>query len=84
MIIGLSKFVLTLVVNGYVFAPICVDACNTVFKNTKVDERAEIVTRGAIAVGGVIASAAVADAVVDLVIKKGAEEGIKGLIRAIV
>lgn len=84
MIIGITKFALTLVVNGYVFAPICVEACNNVFKNKHVDERTEIVTRGTVAVGGIITSAIVADAVVDLVVQKGTEEAIKGFIRALV
>lgn len=84
MIVGLSKFVLTMVINGYALAPVCVDACNAVFKDRDVDERVEIVTRGAIAVGGIITSAVIADGLVDLVVKKGAEEAVKGFIRAIV
>nr|DAX34869.1 MAG TPA: hypothetical protein [Caudoviricetes sp.] len=84
MIVGLAKFVLTLGLNGYVIAPICVEACNNVFKNKHVDERTEIVTRGTVAVGGIITSAIVADAVVDLVVKKSTEEAVKGFIRALV
>lgn len=84
MIVGLSKFVLTMVINGYALAPVCVDACNAVFKDRDVDERVEIVTRGAVAIGGVITSAVVADAVVDLVVKKSTEEAVKGFIRALV
>ena len=83
MIIGLAKFVLTLGLNGYVIAPICVEACNNVFKNKNVDERTEVVTRGTVAVGGILTSAIVADAVVDLVVKKSAEEAVKGFIRAV-
>lgn len=84
MIVGLAKFVLTLGLNGYVIAPICVEACNNVFKNKHVDERTEIVTRGTVAVGGILTSAIAADAVVDLVVKKSTEEAVKGFIRAII
>lgn len=84
MIVGLAKFVLTLGLNGYVISPICVEACNNVFKNKHVDERTEIVTRGTVAVGGILTSAIVADAVVDLVVKKSTEEAVKGFIRAII
>lgn len=84
MIIGLTKFALTLVVNGYVFAPMCMEACNNVFKNRPVDERTEVITRGVTAVGGVIVSAAIVDTVVDLAVKKGTEEAVKGFIRVIV
>lgn len=84
MIIGLTKFAATLLLNGYVFGPMCVEACNGVFKNRNVDERTEIVTRGTVAVGGIITSAVIADGLVDLVVKKGAEEAVKGFIRAIV
>ena len=84
MIVGLAKFVLTLGLNGYVIAPICVEACNNVFKNKHVDERTEIVTRGTVAVGGILTSVIVADAVVDLVVKKSTEEAVKGFIRALV
>lgn len=84
MLIGITKFAATLLLNGYVFAPICVEACNNVFKNKHVDERTEIVTRGTVAVGGIITSAIVADAVVDLVVKKSTEEAVKGFIRALV
>lgn len=84
MIVGLAKFVLTLGLNGYVIAPICVEACNNVFKNKHADERTEIVTRGTVAVGGILTSAIVADAVVDLVVKKSTEEAVKGFIRAII
>lgn len=84
MIIGLAKFVLTLGLNGYVIAPICVEACNNVFKNKHVDERTEVVTRGTVAVGGIITSAVIADGLVDLVVRKGTEEAVKGFIRAIV
>ena len=84
MIVGLAKFVLTLGLNGYVIAPICVEACNNVFKNKHVDERTEVVTRGTVAIGGVITSAVVADAVVDLVVRKNTEEAVKGFIRAII
>ena len=80
MIVGLAKFVLTLGLNGYVIAPICVEACNNVFKNKHVDERIEIVTRGTVAVGGILTSAIV----VDLVVKKSTEEAVKGFIRAII
>lgn len=84
MIIGIAKFILTMGVNGYIMAPICVDACNAAFKNRHVDERVEVVTRGAVAVGGILTSAVVADAVVDLIVKKGGEEAVKGFIRAII
>ena len=47
------------------------------FKNKHVDERTEIVTRGTVAVGGILTSAIVADAVVDLVVKKSTEEAVK-------
>ena len=84
MIIGLTKFAATLLSNGYVFSPICVEACNSMFKNKHVDERTEIVTRCTVAVGGIITSAVIADGLVDLVVKKGTEEAVKGFIRAIV
>jgi len=84
MLIGITKFAATLLLNGYVFTPMCVEACNGVFKNRNFDERTEIVTRGTVAVGGIITSAVIADGLVDLVVKKGAEEAVKGFIRAIV
>ena len=84
MLIGITKFILTMGINGYVMAPMCVDACNAAFKGRHVDERVEIVTRGAVAVGGILTSAVVADTLVDLVVKKGTEEAIKGFIRALV
>lgn len=83
MIIGLTKFAATLLLNGYVFGPMCVEACNGVFKNKNVDERTEIVTRGTVAVGGIITSAAIADGLVDMIMKKGTEEAVKGFIRAV-
>lgn len=84
MIIGLAKFVVTLGLNGYVLAPICVDACNAAFKGRDVDERVEVITRGVVAVGGVITSAVIADTIVDALVKKGTEEAVKGFIRAII
>lgn len=84
MIIGLTKFAATLLLNGYVFAPMCVEACNGVFKNRNVDERTEIVTRGTVAVGGIITSAVIADGLVDMIIGKGAKEAAKAVIRAMV
>lgn len=80
----ISKICVDISLNGYVIAPIYVEACNNVFKNKHVDERTEIVTRGTVAVGGILTSAIVADAVVDLVVKKSTEEAVKGFIRALV
>jgi len=73
-----------MVINGYALAPVCVDACNAVFKDRDVDERVEVVTRGTVAVGGILTSAVIADTVVDAIVKKGAEETVKGFIRAMV
>ena len=84
MIVGLTKFAVTLLVNGYVFGPICTDACNSVFKNNRASERTEIISRGVVAVGGTVASILVADVLVDAVVKKGTEEAVKGFIHAIV
>lgn len=84
MIVGITKFAVTVLVNGYVFGPLCADACNGLFKTNNVSERTEILTRGALAICGISASAAVADVLVDAVVKKGAEEAVKGFIRAIV
>jgi hypothetical protein len=84
MLIGITKFAATLLINGYIFGPMCTDACNTVFKNRNVDERAEIITRGTMGVGGIITSAVIADGLVDMIMKKGTEEAVKGFIRAIV
>lgn len=84
MLIGITKFAATLLINGYIFGPMCTDACNTVFKNKDVDERAEIITRGAMAVGGIVTSTVIADGLVDMIIGKGTKEAAKAVIRAMV
>lgn len=83
MIVGITKFAVTVLVNGYVFGPLCADACNGLFKTNNVSERTNPNT-WALAICGISASAAVADVLVDAVVKKGAEEAVKGFIRALV
>lgn len=84
MIIVLAKVAGTLLLNGYVFGPMCADAGNGLLKNNNVSERAEIITRGVLAVSGLSMSAAVSTAIVDAIMKQGTKEAAKAVIRAMV